>query len=414
MYENVRKCQDLPPLHVMGSDETNEISWVKWDSVLQSSESGGLGIGSLRAKNLGLLGKWWWRFLIEKNALWCRVISVFYGVDGGFSSRIGSGLHKSIWENVISSGVAIDTIGVPFRLSFLRDVKSGGETSFWNDIWTHSGQTLSSCFPRLYALESNKHCRVNERWTMLNGVWGGNWEWCSSPRGRTLDEVSELSRLIGNLVLTSEQQDGWRWKLNPNGKFTVNNLSKLIDIAILGSNVMSYKVDWNRFVPKKVNICIWRAVNDRLPTRANLLLRGLTISSSLCPLCGLEEESIHHIILSCYVVSQFWSKFWKWWHINHPPNMSSISDVLDFSPPISKNHRKIYQATLYVFIREIWSWRNRFVHADLVSLNSIRNEDIFTQAQLLSLLWISSTGIKSSIDWITWKSNPFSILLRVM
>ncbi|GJR26972.1 RNA-directed DNA polymerase, eukaryota, reverse transcriptase zinc-binding domain protein [Tanacetum coccineum] len=117
----------------------------------------------------------------------------------------------------------------------------------------------------------------NERMAsmLMNGVWGGNWEWCSSPRGRTLDEVSELSRLIGTLILTSEQQDGWRWKLNPNGKFTVNNLSKLIDIAILGSNVMSYKVDWNWFVLKKVNICIWRAVNDRLPTRANLLLRGL-------------------------------------------------------------------------------------------------------------------------------------------
>ncbi|GKC76797.1 hypothetical protein Tco_1127571 [Tanacetum coccineum] len=192
-------------------DETNEISWVKWDIVLQSSESGGLGIGSLRAKILGLLGKWWWRFLNEKNALWCKVILVHYGVHGGCNSRIVS------------------------------------------------GQTLSSCFPRLYGLESNKHCRVNERCSMLNDVWGGNWEWCSSPRGRTLDEVSELSRLIGNLVLTSEQQDGCRWNLDPNGKFTVNNLSKLIDIVILGSNVMSYKVDWNRFVPKKVNIFIWRA-----------------------------------------------------------------------------------------------------------------------------------------------------------
>ncbi|GKB24140.1 hypothetical protein Tco_0863541 [Tanacetum coccineum] len=88
-------------------DEANGISWVKWDSVLQSSESGGLGIGSLRAKNLGLLEKWWWRFLNEKNAVWCKVISMFYGVDGGFSSRIGSGLHKSNWENVISSGEVI-------------------------------------------------------------------------------------------------------------------------------------------------------------------------------------------------------------------------------------------------------------------------------------------------------------------
>ena len=136
----------------------------------------------------------------------------------------------------------------------------------------------------------------------MNGIWGGNWEWCSSPRGRTLDEVSELYHLIGNLVLSSEQQDGWRW--NPNGKFTVNNLSKLIDVAILGSNVMSYKVDWNRFVPKKVNICILRVVNDRLLIRVNLLIRGLPISLSLCLLCGLKEESIHHRILSFSVISQ--------------------------------------------------------------------------------------------------------------
>ncbi|PWA47938.1 hypothetical protein CTI12_AA491590 [Artemisia annua] len=244
-------------------DETNGISWVKWDSVLQSIESGGLGIGSLKAKNVGLIGKWWWRFLNEKNELWCKVISAFHGTDDSFSSGFGLGLHKS---------------GV------------------------------------------------------MNGIWVGNWGWCSSPRGRTLDEVGELSRLIGNLVLSPEQQDGWRWKLNPNvgelsrlignlvlspeqqdgwrwklnpnGKFTVNNLSKLIDVAILGSNVMSCKVDWNRFVPRKVNIFIWRAVNDRLPTHANLLLRGLPISSSLCPFCGLEEESIHHNILSCSVVSQ--------------------------------------------------------------------------------------------------------------
>ncbi|GJZ81983.1 RNA-directed DNA polymerase, eukaryota, reverse transcriptase zinc-binding domain protein [Tanacetum coccineum] len=92
----------------------------------------GLGIGSLRAKNLGFLGKLWWRFLNEKNALWCKVILVFYGGDGGFSSRIGSGLHKSMWENVISSGVAIDTIGVPFRLFVFL---------FYMIFWNHQNKT---------------------------------------------------------------------------------------------------------------------------------------------------------------------------------------------------------------------------------------------------------------------------------
>nr|GEW66455.1 RNA-directed DNA polymerase, eukaryota, reverse transcriptase zinc-binding domain protein [Tanacetum cinerariifolium] len=110
-------------------DETNGISWVNWDSVFQSNESRGLGIGSLRAINLGLLGKWWWRFLNEKNALWCKVISVFYGVDSSFSSRISSGLHKGIWENVISYGVAIDTICNTFKNVCRSGILSGGVTS---------------------------------------------------------------------------------------------------------------------------------------------------------------------------------------------------------------------------------------------------------------------------------------------
>ncbi|GKA33991.1 putative RNA-directed DNA polymerase, eukaryota, reverse transcriptase zinc-binding domain protein [Tanacetum coccineum] len=44
------------------------ISWVKWNSILPSRKLGGLGVDSLHAKNLGLLGKWKWRFLSEKYA----------------------------------------------------------------------------------------------------------------------------------------------------------------------------------------------------------------------------------------------------------------------------------------------------------------------------------------------------------
>ena len=36
------------------------ISWVKWNSILLSPKRGGLGIGSLLAKNLALLRKWKW------------------------------------------------------------------------------------------------------------------------------------------------------------------------------------------------------------------------------------------------------------------------------------------------------------------------------------------------------------------
>ena len=41
------------------------INWVNWNLVLKDRKKGGLGVGSLLAKNLGLLGNWKWRFLSE-------------------------------------------------------------------------------------------------------------------------------------------------------------------------------------------------------------------------------------------------------------------------------------------------------------------------------------------------------------
>lgn len=39
-----------------------KINWIKWDTILLPKSKGGLGVGSLKAKNYGLLGKWVWSF----------------------------------------------------------------------------------------------------------------------------------------------------------------------------------------------------------------------------------------------------------------------------------------------------------------------------------------------------------------
>ncbi|GJR99791.1 RNA-directed DNA polymerase, eukaryota, reverse transcriptase zinc-binding domain protein [Tanacetum coccineum] len=43
---------------------------------------------------------------------------------------------------------------------------------------------------------------------------------------------------------------------------------------------------WLRVVPIKVNVHAWRVCLDKLPTRANLSLRGMDIPSIACPLCN--------------------------------------------------------------------------------------------------------------------------------
>nr|GEX98157.1 RNA-directed DNA polymerase, eukaryota [Tanacetum cinerariifolium] len=63
--------------------DTYKIPWIAWNKVISSPKQGDLGIGSLVVSNHALLAKWWWRFLIEDNALWCKVIGSIHGSQGG-------------------------------------------------------------------------------------------------------------------------------------------------------------------------------------------------------------------------------------------------------------------------------------------------------------------------------------------
>ncbi|GJW11916.1 hypothetical protein Tco_1577743 [Tanacetum coccineum] len=89
------------------------ISWVKWKTILLDMDKGGLGVGSILAKNLGLIGKWKWLFLIEKDALWRAVIQEFYGVDGG----IGADLFQTVRVYSVTFSNPFQTLGTLILLS---------------------------------------------------------------------------------------------------------------------------------------------------------------------------------------------------------------------------------------------------------------------------------------------------------
>ncbi|GJS00247.1 reverse transcriptase domain, reverse transcriptase zinc-binding domain protein, partial [Tanacetum coccineum] len=129
-------------------------------SVLKSLESG-LNIGSLKAFNWALIGKWWWRFRVEENRLWVRVVKSIYGNDGGLKD--GEGVHRMLrgskWGNII---VGLGTV------------------------------VLSEKFPRLYRLEINKDITVGDKRVWRNDTWDWRWDWARELRGRGLGDFEEL------------------------------------------------------------------------------------------------------------------------------------------------------------------------------------------------------------------------------
>ncbi|GKB72401.1 RNA-directed DNA polymerase, eukaryota, reverse transcriptase zinc-binding domain protein [Tanacetum coccineum] len=49
------------------------------------------------------------------------------------------------------------------------------------DPWCGDGSRLMDVFPRLFSLKYHQDCKVNVRWCLVNGDWGGNWEWRLPP-----------------------------------------------------------------------------------------------------------------------------------------------------------------------------------------------------------------------------------------
>ena len=56
---------------------------VGWDKVCTPLENGELGVRKLTTFNKPLLGKWLWRFGVEKTRLWRRVITLKFGEEWG-------------------------------------------------------------------------------------------------------------------------------------------------------------------------------------------------------------------------------------------------------------------------------------------------------------------------------------------
>ena len=74
---------------------------IKWSTICQSKEKGGLGIKSIGKMNISLLCKWWWKLDNEKG-LWQDIVKAKY-FRGSLISTIKHKLDDSpVWSDLLS------------------------------------------------------------------------------------------------------------------------------------------------------------------------------------------------------------------------------------------------------------------------------------------------------------------------
>ncbi|XP_045831507.1 uncharacterized protein LOC123922882 [Trifolium pratense] len=107
--------------------------------------------------------------------------------------------------------------------------------------------------------------------------------------------------------------DRWQWQPDPDSGYTVRGAYELLTTFDSVTMDDAENLIWHSQVPLKVSIFAWRLLRDRLPTKSNLISRGILSSTAhLCISgCG-EAESAHHLFISCSCFGSLWALVCSW------------------------------------------------------------------------------------------------------
>lgn len=214
----------------------------------------------------------------EKEAIWVQLIKEIYGIRSHNPFDNLTVLGGGAWLRIIGSINRLHDSGIIPRSVMQKEIGDGRSTKFWIDNWI-GPMAFKDIFKRLFYLESSPNCLVADRW---NEGW--KWNWKRQFDGGALKRKLGELLLIINQVTISHDKDIWRWNLDGQSEFTVNEARRYIDRLTLPENFLETR--WNRFIPSKVNICGWRIRLDTIPTRWNLSRKGIQVESILCRICS--------------------------------------------------------------------------------------------------------------------------------
>ncbi|GAU49924.1 hypothetical protein TSUD_180420 [Trifolium subterraneum] len=199
-----------------------------------------------------------------------------------------------------------------FGENISRRVEDGLDTYFWTDPWV-DGTPLCERFGRLFELTEAKPCSVAEMALLGWGVSGEAWEWRRQLRAWEEEMLRECQTLLLNITLQIQTSDRWQWQPGPDEGYYVRGAYQLLTTQDSVTLDVAAGLIWHSQIPLKVSIFVWRLLRDRLPTKANLVTRGILSSEAQQCMSGCRAvESAHHLFLSCSTFGSIWSLVRNW------------------------------------------------------------------------------------------------------
>nr|GEV05064.1 hypothetical protein [Tanacetum cinerariifolium] len=249
---------------------------------------------------------------------------------------------------------AYDSINWRFLVDIMKKMRFGQKWCNWVERCCRSASM--SILVNGFLTEEFSLARkgFKARW-MGCGVGDLPFTYLGLPIGENMRQAGAWNNVVGKV----KNRGRWKWTLNDDGVFMVKELTKMIEEKILRVENGGQVTLWNKLVPKKVNIFIWRALKGRLPVREELDKRGIDLDSLLCPCCDTVVESCNHSLVLCKLALSLWERIYRWWKIRNI-NAFFIDEVLSSNGNVNmpSHSSSIWQVVIWTAGYYIWKERN--------------------------------------------------------
>lgn len=137
------------------------------------------------------------------------------------------------------------------------------------------------------------------------------------------------------------------------------NVQKASEASESGINSQKnrWRSIWDLNIIPRAKIGLWKIIKNLIPSKQNLLQRGMDINQ-VCDLCRCAKESPDHLFWRCKKVRKIWERFF--------PNLTKTilscrpgMDMGDAWEIIFKHHSKEEWERIGIIIWTIWNFRNQ-------------------------------------------------------
>ncbi|XP_058768576.1 uncharacterized protein LOC131642328 [Vicia villosa] len=266
-----------------------KVHWLSWDKLSKAKNSGGLGFHGISDFNKSLLGKQYWRLMECESSLVGRVFKGRYFPRSSVDKSCSGFSPSYAWRSILSAREIVHK-GSRWRIG------DGNQIKVYEDRWLPSSTGFKVQSHRRMLPEDNRVADLIDEDLKI---------WKRDIIFQAFDH-EEAVQIVSIPLTRGPLRDKMIWHFEKSGEYTVRSAYHLSlqvkDSLMPGPSSPPCKKLWQQIwkipVHTRVKNFLWRTARNILPTKHNLLKKGISLDPT-CSLCNKDVESVQHLFLEC-------------------------------------------------------------------------------------------------------------------